>query len=101
MVLPRSTMQRAAYRIEDGQLMRYHWNVLDRTLSNEPIVVALLDNIEGLQFRFFRADGESIDQWPPIGNAGTTNARMRPRAVEFILSTEDEGEISRLIEIAP
>ena len=34
---PRSTMQRTAYRIEDGELIRYHWNVLDRTVNNTPI----------------------------------------------------------------
>lgn len=101
MVLPRSTMQRAAYRIEDNELIRYHWNVLDRTLSNEPIVVALMDGIESLQFRFFQTDTDFIDQWPPLNLTGPTNSRLRPLAVEFILTLEDETEISRLIEIAP
>ena len=54
MVLPRSTMQRTAYRIEDDALLGYHWNVLDRTLSNEPIVVTLLEGVESLRFRFFQ-----------------------------------------------
>lgn len=101
MVLPRSTLQRAAYRIEDDELLRYHWNVLDRTLSNEPIVVALLDGVESIQFRFFQGGGDAIEQWPPLSNAGPGNARLRPQGVEFVLTLEDEGEISRLIEIAP
>lgn len=101
MVLPRSTQQRAAYRIEDNELVRYHWNVLDRTLSNEPIVVTLLDGVESLQFRFYRSDEDFVDQWPATNTTGPPNVRSRPRAVEFILTTEDEGEIMRLIEVAP
>jgi len=101
MVLPRSTQQRAAYRIEDNELVRYYWNVLDRTLSNEPIVVSLLDGVESLQFRFYRSDSDFVEQWPAINTAGPPNVRSRPRAVEFILTLEDEGEIMRLIEVAP
>ncbi len=101
MVLPRSTQQRVAYRIEDNELVRYYWNVLDRTLSNEPIVVTLLDGVESLQFRFYRSDDDFVDQWPATNTAGPPNVRSRPRAVEFILTLEDEGEIMRLIEVAP
>lgn len=101
MVLPRSTMQRAAYRIEDEELVRYHWMVLDRTLSNEPVSVVLLDGIESIQFRFVQANGEFTDQWPPLAQSGPTNLRMRPRAVEITLRLADEGEIVRLVEVAP
>jgi len=101
MVLPRSTMQRAAYRIEDDALVRYHWNVLDRTLSNEPVVVTLLEGVESLRFRFFQTDADFIEQWPPENLNGPTNGRLRPLAVEFILALENEDEITRLIEIAP
>lgn len=101
MVLPRSTMQRAAYRIEDEELVRYHWMVLDRTLSNDPVSVVLLDGIESIQFRFVQANGEFTDQWPPLSQSGPTNLRMRPRAVEITLRLADEGEIVRLVEVAP
>ena len=101
MVLPRSTLQRAAYRIEEDELVRYHWTVLDRTLSNEPVSVVLLDGVEGIQFRFFRADGEYTEQWPPLNQAGSANLRLRPRAVEITLRLADEGEIIRLVEVAP
>lgn len=101
MVLPRSTMQRAAYRLEEDELVRYHWTVLDRTLSNEPVVVVLLDGVESLQFRFFQGDGEYIEQWPPLSQDGPASMRLRPRAVEIILRLEGEGEITRLVEVAP
>lgn len=100
-VLPRSTQQRAAYRIEDGELIRYHWYTLDRTLANEPVSVTLLDGVEALQFRFVLGNNDFSDQWPPLNRPGELGARQRPRAVEVTLRLEDEGEIRRLIEVAP
>lgn len=100
-VFPRSTLQRAAYRIEDDELLRYHWRVLDRTLSNEPIGVVLLDGVEGLAFRFLQDNGEWSDQWPPLNRPGPLGARQRPRAIEIILQLDIEGEITRLVEVAP
>jgi len=99
-VLPRSTMQRVGYRIEDNELVRYQWFTLDRTLSNDPVGVTLLDGVESLQFRFFEREGEYSDQWPPNGSQGPAE-RLRPRAVEIVLRLEDEGELTRLVEVAP
>jgi len=100
-VMPRSTLQRAAYRLEDDELVRYHWYALDRTLSNEPVGVTLLDGVESIQFRFITANGDSSEQWPPLNRAGPLGVRQRPRAVEIILQLTEEGEINRLIEVAP
>jgi general secretion pathway protein J len=94
-------MQRAAYRIEEDELIRYHWRVLDRTFSNEPIGVTLLDGVESILFRFLQANGEWTEQWPPNNQAGAGRARLRPRAVEIIMTLTNEGQITRLIEIAP
>lgn len=99
--LPRSTLQRVAYRIEDGELLRYHWGVLDRTFSNEPIVTVLLDNVESLYFRFYTANGEPSESWPPITQQGARGLRSLPRAVEIVMSLPDQGELTRLLEISP
>ncbi|MGA8206027.1 MAG: type II secretion system minor pseudopilin GspJ [Woeseiaceae bacterium] len=99
--LPRGTLQRSAYRIEDGKLIRYHWNVLDRTFSNQPVATVLLDDVESLAFHFLQADGKWSDTWPPEGAPAALGLRARPRAVQFVLTLTDEGEISRLIEVAP
>jgi general secretion pathway protein J len=100
-VLPRSTLQRSAYRIEDDELIRYHWTVLDRTLANEPLSVTLLDGVESVLFRFLQANGEWTEQWPPLDRPGPLGARVRPRAVEVLLTLTNEGEIRRLLEVAP
>ena len=100
-VLPRGTLQRSAYRIEEDELIRYHWMVLDRTLANEPVSVALLDGVEGILFRFLQTNGEWTEQWPPSNQPGALGGRLRPRAVEIILTLAGEGDISRLLEVAP
>jgi general secretion pathway protein J len=99
--LPRGTMQRVAYRLEDDELVRYYWTVLDRTYANEPIATVLLDNVESLYFRFYSGDGEFSEVWPPQVQLGVTQIRSRPRAVEIVLTLADQGEIRRLLELAP
>ena len=99
--LPRGTLQRSAYRLEDGELIRYHWRVLDRTINNEPIGVVLLDEVDSIVFRFLGTYDEASEQWPPVNTPGPAGFRLRPRAVEIVLTLVDEGEIRRLVEIAP
>jgi len=99
--LPRGTLQRVAYRLEDDELVRYHWTVLDRTYANEPIATVLLDDVESLFFRYHTANGEFIEVWPPQKQSGATDIRSRPRAVEIVLTLADQGELHRLLELAP
>jgi general secretion pathway protein J len=99
--LPRGTLQRTAYRLEEDKLVRYYWTVLDRTLNNEPIGVTILDGVSSLVFRYLLESGDWTEQWPPASSPGPLGLRQRPRAVEIILTLEDEGEIRRLVEITP
>ena len=98
--LPRGTLQRVAYRLEEDKLVRYYWTVLDRTYANEPLATVLLENVESLFFRYYQASGEPSEIWPPLGQQGPNALRSRPRAVEIVLSLADQGEITRLLEIA-
>jgi general secretion pathway protein J len=99
--LPRGTLQRSAYRLEDGELIRYHWRVLDRTINNEPIANVLLDGVDSIVFNYLDSSGEASEQWPPVNTPGPAGFRLRPRAVEIVLTLAEEGEIRRLVEIAP
>lgn len=101
MTLPRGTLQRAAYRLEDNELIRYHWRVLDRTFSNELIAVSMLEDVESIAFLFMQENGEWTEQWPPQGRQGPLGLRLRPRAVQVVMTLFDEGELTRLIEVAP
>ena len=101
MTLPRGTQQRAAYRLEDDLLVRYHWPVLDRTVSNVVNATNLLDDVESIAFLFLQENGDWTEQWPPVGRQGPAGLRLRPRAVQVVLTLPDEGELTRIIEVAP
>ncbi len=101
--LPRSTLQRVAWRIEDGELVRLHWGALDSTLNTDPVGTILLDSVESIEFRYLSESGQWTNQWPPLdpNNQGPATLRLRPRIVEVVLVLSDEGEISRFFEVAP
>jgi len=94
---PRAAVQRVAYDVEEDRLLRLHWFVPDHTLGEEPVERELLDGVREIRFRFLRSEGWS-DEWPP--GLATSNPRLMPIAVEFVLDLEDWGEIRRVIEVA-
>lgn len=99
--MPRGTLQRASYRLEDGELVRVHWNVLDATLNNEPIATVLLDDVESILFNYLTPGGEWSNEWPVFGVTGAQALQSRPQVVEVVLTLADEGEIRRFFEVAP
>jgi len=98
--LPRSTMQRSVYLLQEDKLLRVYNTVLDATYSNNAIATEILDGVVSLEFRLLQDNLETINQWPPLGAQGAYALQVRPRAVEIILTLEDEGEIRRIIEVA-
>jgi general secretion pathway protein J len=98
--LPRPTLQRVAYRLDQDGLWRDHWRVLDRTQASEPVRIRLLSNVRTVTFRFLSPSREWIDRWPQPGGNPAEQERARPAAVEFTLELEDWGLIKRVIEIA-
>lgn len=98
--VPRSTLQRTAYRIEEDELIRYHWNVLDRTVNNTPITTVMLEDVDNLAFRFLTVNDEWVGQWPPLTAQAGPGTNL-PRAVEIVLVLPDEGEITRMVEVSP
>jgi general secretion pathway protein J len=96
----RATLQRVAWRIENNQLRRDYWVVLDRTLTSEPVSTVMLDRVRSIALRFMDANRSWHEQWPPAGYSAPDLARVRPIAVEIRLDLEDWGEIVRLVEVA-
>jgi len=99
--LPRPTLQRVGYRIDQDGLWRDHWLVLDRTQATEPVREKLLTQVRTIKFRFLDPSRNWLDRWPQSGTTGTADAeRQRPAAVEFVIDLEDWGTIRRVIEVA-
>jgi len=99
----RSTLQRVGYRLVDGKLYRDYWTVLDRTLNSTPVQAQLLDKVTAFKLRFMDSNRQWQTTWPGgVGSSGASaNARARslPIAIEFTLTTQDWGEIKRVIEV--
>jgi general secretion pathway protein J len=94
---PRAGVQRVAYEVDDGRLLRLHWFVPDHTLTEQPVEREILTGVREFRLRFFGPQGWS-DDWPP-GLSGLDPAVL-PVAVEVTLELEDWGEVRRLIEVS-
>ncbi len=98
--MPRGTVQRVIYRLENGQLIREHWNVMDATLATLPVKRELLDEVERVEIRYLTSGREWITEWPQFGNTADLGFYSRPLAVEITLVLSDYGEIRRLVEVS-
>jgi general secretion pathway protein J len=99
--LPRPSLQRVAYRLDQQGLWRDHWRVLDRTQTSEPVRVNLLRGVRAVSFRFMAPSREWVQRWPMIEGPGPVDQqRSRPAAVEVTLELEDWGVIRRVVEVA-
>ena len=96
---PRGTIERVLYLVDDGTLVRRHWQVTDATLANEPISRKLLTGVERVEIRYLNSGREWQAQWPPLGAPPQVALRARPLAVEMLVVLSDFGEIRRLIEV--
>jgi general secretion pathway protein J len=103
--LQRSELERVAYVLDKGTLVREHWNVLDATLSSTPIKHNLLKHLRDVTFRYLVPQTRSwVDTWPTaeVGAESIQDAayRMRPEAVEVTLDTQQWGKVVRIFETA-
>jgi general secretion pathway protein J len=98
--VPRSTLQRVSYRLDNNKLRRDYWVVLDRTMTGEPQSAVLLDRVTRVAMRFMDGNRTWHEQWPPLGYSGPDASSVRPIAVEVTLELEDWGEIMRLMEVS-
>lgn len=105
---PRSTLQRVAYRVEEDQLLRLTYPVLDRTTAIEATETVLLDDVDMLEFRFLPSinvlevdRNQSIDRryWQEswVAEVGFTNQIIAPpAAIEVRINLADWGDLERL-----
>ena len=101
--LPRGTLQRVTYLIDNGTLIRQYPTVLDATLANAPVRREILKDVIAVTIRYMDTTRTWQPQWPPLAaNAGSLPPPMssRPIAVEITFELKDAGKITRLVEVA-
>lgn len=103
------SLQRVAYYLEDKQLVKKVWLVLDRVEDTQPVKQTVLDDIDELAFTFY-----SIDTTTTQDNSNNQTAvseipwqdsisdapGIKVLAVRISLSSKDFGEIHRVFELA-
>ena len=94
----RSHLQRVAYVVDEGRLVRQRWQVLDRAQNSTPVDNNLLDNVNALEVRFLDQQQNWQSQWPPQ-TIGTNAVSGLPRAVEVVVDVEGWGRIRRLFSV--
>jgi general secretion pathway protein J len=100
--LPRGTLQRVNYRIDNGTLIREYQTVLDATLANAPVKRELLKDVVRVTIRYLDSSRVWQDQWPPLASGPTgptVPLRMRPMGVEITIELQDAGKVTRLVEV--
>ena len=94
---PRSTLQRVAYLLEDGKLIREYWPQLDAAPGVETVKYPLLENVAEVRFRFLDEQKKWRNEWPPL--SATKKILSPPRAVEITIVSEQWGSIPRLFPL--
>ena len=99
MGLARSHLQRVGYEVQEDQLLRKVWPVLDRALDTVPYEGVMLEGIKAVDLRFMNADKQWQTQWPEPSLVGMLPPPAMPRAVEITLDLEDWGRIRRIFKV--
>jgi general secretion pathway protein J len=111
--IPRSTLQRVAYVLEDDQLVRLSWPVLDLAGPIEPQRAVLIDRVQRFDVRFLPSTsslrvnrGVDIDRrlWQESWIADVSQPGTLvdpPVAVEVRVEIEGWGELERLYVLPP
>jgi len=95
----RAEVQRVAYVVEDGDLYRAWWGVLDRAQDSEPTLQRLLTDIDQVEFFALDTAGQEHTYWPLLGEAGGTSNR-RLGAIVMRLELSPFGIVERIWPVA-
>lgn len=95
---PRAQLQRVAYVLEDKQLLRFYWNVLDRAAGATPVRQVLLRDVEDASVEFIDASAQQQSYWP-VQDSNATTTEILPRALRWHLRVEPFGDLERLLAL--
>ncbi len=98
--VPRGTLQRVQYQLDDGVLVREYWPVMDHPLGMEPRRTELLEAIDEIEIEYLDGESRWQTRWPPLSSQDNAEFAY-PRAVRITLTLADWGEIVRVVDLLP
>lgn len=96
--VPRGTLQRVQYRIEDEALIREYWPVMDYPLGTEPRSETLLEGVIEIEIEYLDDAAQWSTQWPPLSQINATTF-VYPNAVRIRFELASWGEIERVVDL--
>jgi len=103
---PRSNIQRVAYELNQDELVRHYWNVLDRSQDSESVYRTLLKGVEEFSIRFMKDDYSWASEWPSSAETDEeddgdprSKDNQLPRAVKITFKLKQFGTVSRLYDL--
>jgi len=96
--VPRGTLQRVQYRIEDETLIREYWPVMDYPLGMEPRSEEVLEGVISIEIEYLDNASQWQAQWPPLSEINATEFTY-PRAVRIRFELASWGEIERVVDL--
>jgi len=97
--MPRSSLQRISYRLDEERLLRESWPVLDRGVDTIPFTQVLLAEVLEFQVSFIGDNDKVSRSWPPLNPGFGSDNQALPRAIRIQLEVENWGKIDRLFVI--
>ena len=92
---PRSALQRVAYVVEDENLSRVTWPVLDQAQDTSASRTNILGGVSRLEINYLDTANNWANTWPPLLAQADALPGL-PRAVRVRIELEDIGEIERI-----
>ena len=94
----RSQLQRVAYQLQEGRLLRLTWQVLDRAPNSEPQQSELLTDVTAAEVLFYDQNLTPQRVWP-LPDTGSVAPQTLPRAVEVSVEITGWGRVTRLFRV--
>ncbi len=92
----RSEVQRVAYLLQDRELLRGYWTVLDRAPDSEPVYQTLLTDVERMEFYAVDTAGNEYTFWPDPGSSDPT---IRLAGIIMRIEMAPFGVVERVWEL--
>lgn len=99
----RSTLQRVAYALEEDQLIRYYWPMLDRAPDTRPIRQSVMSGVNRINIRLLDGHKLWVNSWPPRHKfqqrASGEGLAQLPVAVELTIVHEKMGSMVTIVPL--